>query len=118
MDYTTFEKYPIQILGIDESYNDEINEILSFVTDDIAYTGDASDLDDILPYFVFYKFCEKKRSEVNIQTGETTQLKEFTEPSLLQQINAWNIGVKKLDALCVANETEANEIYLSKISMI
>lgn len=118
MDYTNFEKYPIQILGINESYDQELNDILSFVTDDIGYTGDDSDLEEILPYFVFCKFCEKKKSEANVQVGESYQVKEFSENSNLQQIRNWNFAAKKLDELCTANDTEANEVYRSQITWI
>ena len=63
MDYNDFLTYPIRILGIDATYNSEIAEIEEFVNNEINYSGDEADLIPVLPYFVFYKFCEKKRSE-------------------------------------------------------
>lgn len=111
MDYTAFEKYPIQILGIDESYNDELTAIEEFIISDIAYTGEQSDIESILPYFVFHAFCVNRRSEVSAMTGEQSKVAEFTVPSSEAQTTAWNIGVKKLAAICLLNTKSVSYDY-------
>ena len=115
--YNDFLKYPLHIVGIGLSYNDELTAIEELVVSEIDYSGDAEDIEDVVPYFVFYKFCEDKRSQVTT-SGETHQVAEFTLPSFQSQIRAWNIGAKKLLETCTENETTANEVYQSEISMI
>jgi len=117
MNYENFNTYPLQILGIDESYDDELNAILEFVIDEIAYTGDVDDLSMLLPYFVFFRFCENKQSEVVANVGETMTVKEFTIPSQNKMIDVWNIGVNKLLLLCKNNTTSANWIYLTELNI-
>ena len=116
MTYENFTKYPIQILGINESYNDELTAINDFVVSDIEYSGDVADLESVLPYFVFFNFCENARSEVYANTGESATVKEHTVPSDRAQIAAWNFAVKELSKLCTDNQKTVNEKYLSLIS--
>ena len=117
MDYTTFESYPIEISGINESYNNEIAAIELFVTTEIAYTGDNDDLVELLPYFVFFRFCEARQSVVDARSGESKSVTEFTEKAQYKQIRAWNIGVEKLNSLCLLNTTTANCIYRTEIGL-
>ena len=117
MDYSNFQTYPINILGIDETYNDELNAIEQVVIDELDYSGDADDVVDLLPYFVFYFYCQDKVSIVSTK-GEMRQTAEFSAPSVLMQVRAWNIGAKMLLDLCTANETTANENYQSQRQMI
>lgn len=117
MDYTTFETYPLQIIGIDESYDSELTAIENFIVSDIAYTGVADDLVPILPYFVFHAFCVKRRSTVIAMTGEQSQLAEFTVPSYEAQKEVWNIGVNKLKALCLLKTTDVNCDYKLEYSL-
>jgi hypothetical protein len=46
------------------------------------------------------------------------QLKEFTEPAIEKQINAWNLGVEKLAVICTEKLTTVKSKYLSKISWL
>lgn len=117
MNYTNFKQYPIQILGINESYNDELKAIETLVIGEIEYSGEQADIAEILPYFVFFKFCESKFSEVTTK-GEMLQVAEFSVPSVLSQVRAWNIGAKKLDDLCTANETTASDNYRSQRNIL
>ena len=117
MEYTAFETYPLQILGIDESYNSELTAIENFIIEDIAYSGDTDDLVPILPYFVFHNFCENRRSQVTALNGETSHVAEFTLPSYDQQKNVWNIGVEKLNALCLLKITTAKIDYRLEYSL-
>jgi len=117
MDYSNFETYPIQIIGINESYNSELKAIEQVVVDEIGYSGEADDLIPILPYFVFFKFCENRASEVTTK-GEMLQVAEFSMPSVLSQIRAWNIGAKLLDDLCTENETTASDNYRSQRNIL
>jgi hypothetical protein len=117
MDYTFFQQYPLNILGIDESYNDELKAIEQVVIDEIDYSGDADDIVPILPYFVFYRFCEDKQSIVSSK-GEMSQVAEFSVLANAAMIRAWNMGARMLLDACTTNEQTASEIYQSKISMI
>jgi hypothetical protein len=117
MEYTNFQIYPINVLGIDETYNDELNAIEQVVIDELDYTGDADDLELILPYFVFYKFCENKESDVTAQTGEMAKVAEFSVPSRNSMIRAWNVGVTKLNALCITNSQTVNAVYRCTIDL-
>ena len=117
MEYTAFEIYPLQILGIDESHNSEIAAIEDFIVSDIAYTGDANDLIPILPYFVFHNFCESRRSKVTALNGESAQVAEFTIPSYNEQKKVWNIGVEKLNALCLLKTTTSKIDYRLEYSL-
>lgn len=116
MDYTNFQKYPLTILGIDESYNEELTAIEEVVIDEIAYSGDADDLVDVLPYFVFYKFCEDKKTIVSTK-GEMSQVAEFSVPSQDAQIRAWNIGADQLFNICAEKTQSANSIYMCEINL-
>lgn len=117
MEYTAFENYPLQILGIDESYNSELTVIEDFIKSDIAYSGVEDDIVPILPYFVFHNFCEKRRSQVTALNGENSHVAEFTLPSTDQQKNVWNIGVEKLNALCLSKTTTAKIDYRLEYSL-
>ena len=117
MDYTSFEEYPIRILGIDESYNEELTAIETLVKNEIGYAGDAGDVASVLPYFVFFKFLEDKETITNTK-GESYQVAEFSFPSAAQQIRAWNIGVKMLNDICTEKVKTANKYYLSKINLL
>lgn len=117
MDYINFQKYPIQILGINESYNEELTAIEEFVISEIDYSGDANDLLPVLPYFVFYKFNEDKESDTTTK-GEMATVAEYSIRSFESQRRAWNIGAKMLKTLCTENSQTANEIYQSQISVL
>ena len=116
--YTAFEKFPLQIVGIDADRNAKISAIEEFVVADMAYSGTASDITSVLPYFIFWFFCQEKSTTVSAETGENLQLKEFTEPAIEKQINAWNLGVEKLAAICAEKSTTVKSKYLSKISWL
>lgn len=115
--YENFSAYPIQILGIDDTYNDELTAIETLVKEKIAYTGEVADIESVLPYFVFYKFCEDRLSEVTAKNGENITTSEFTMPSQNTMIRAFNLGVKKLCAICIEKAQTANIIYLDEISI-
>lgn len=117
MDYTIFENDPLQIIGIDESYNEELTAIEKFIASDILYTGNSSDIVNILPYFVFHRFCEKRRSIVTATTGEQSQVAEFTIPSYEMQKEVFNMGVEKLIEICLINNKSANRKYLLGYSL-
>ena len=115
MDYTKFENYPLTILGIDESYNEELKAIEEVVLNAISYSGVASDIVNILPYFVFYAFCEDKESDVTVK-GESITSTLLTVPSMLKQIKVWNIGAEMLRLKCIEKGQTANENYQSQRS--
>jgi len=117
MDYSNFQQYPLQILAIDESYNDELISIEQSIIDEIDYSGNADDIDTVLPYFVFYKFCENRNSSVSAQSGEMAKVAEFSVPSREAMNRAWNLGVKKLLTLITLNSTDANWRYKCEINL-
>lgn len=107
-----FMIYPLQIVGIDSSipgegegdediyiYDEKIQEIENFVVEDMSYSGEASDVSAILPYFVYWFFLQNETSMSVVNAGENYQVKEFTEPSILKQVKNWNTGVDKLRVL-------------------
>lgn len=110
LNYQSFLKYPIKINGIDSTYDSYIKDIEDFLIADLAYSGTASDLDDILPYFTFFLLCQDKNSTVDANVGESTQVKEFTEASTTKQIKAWNIGVDKLRVILEITQNEIDNI--------
>lgn len=111
--YENFTAYPIQILGLNESSNKKLQAIETFVKFDLNYSGDAVDLTNILPYFVFFAFCDDKTSSVT-QDGETVAVSDLTKPSVHSQVRAWSIGAKMLDDICKEKETTCNENYRSQ----
>jgi hypothetical protein len=116
--FNDFETYPIEIIGITAYYNARIAAIETFVLSDLEYSGESSDLSTILPYFVFWYFCQDATTTVFVETGENSQVKEFTQPEIFKQVQAWNLGVKRLQTLIDANEETVNEYYLSKRSLL
>lgn len=118
MDYTDFLTYPLQILGIDENYNSEIEAMKNLAIDEINYSGDVSDIEPVLPYFVFWLFCENKRSQVVANVGENAQVKEFSYQTMTMQVVAWNIGAKKLREICAEKNKTASEHYQSERNLI
>lgn len=118
MTYENFSTYPIQILGINESYNNELTAIETLVKEEIEYSGEVADIESVLPYFVFFKFCENVQTKVDAKTGENITVSELTKPSYDAQIRAWNIGVKKLISICEEKTATASKYYTSKIGWL
>jgi hypothetical protein len=140
MNYTTFQAYPLQIVGITSDYNAKITAIENFIIADLAYSGTAGDVTEILPYFVFWFFCQDAQTTVFTETGENSQVKEFSTPEILKQVQMWNLGVEKLrtlfgitdealsltagtmaekiHALVLGSGKTVNEKYLSKRSLL
>jgi len=116
MTYETFTTYPLNILGINESYNNELTAIETLVKSEIEYTGEAADISGVIPYFVFFKFCENRESDITANIGEQLAPAEFTSRSILSQVRAWNLGAARLLAICTEKGKTANKYYLSKIS--
>lgn len=117
MDFTTFKVYPIRISGLDENYNDELNAIEAAVIDEMSYSGAAEDVESLLPYFVFCKFCEARSTAVAAMTGESVSVRDGSMPSVYTQVQVWNLAVDKLNAILSNGET-ASEKYTSKISLL
>lgn len=118
MDYTKFTKYPFRILGINESYNEELTAIEEFVISEMNFSGALEDVQSILPAFIFFKFCENKTSSVDARVGEQIQGAEFTFAAKNQQIRVWNRGVESLKIICAEKAATASKYYLSKISLV
>lgn len=118
MNYQDFLTYPLQIVGINEEYDNEITAIEELVKSEIEYSGDDEDIESVLPYFVYFKFCENRESEASATLGEHITVSETVGNSYAAMIRAWNLGVKKLNAICTEKSTTANKYYLSKISFL
>lgn len=99
LNYTNFLQFPLQIVGINSDYNSKITAIENFVVSDLAYSGLAGDITAILPYFVFWYFCQDAITTAAVESGENLQVKEFSEPAMDKQIQNWNTGVKMLRAV-------------------
>jgi hypothetical protein len=112
--YSNFNSFPLQIVGINSDYNSKITAIENFVKSDMAITG-ATVSDAVLAYFVFWFFCQESASSVWAETGENSQVTEFSEPSMLKQIQAWNLGVDQLRVICGITEEEIRNLSLRYI---
>jgi hypothetical protein len=117
LNYLTFQTYPLQITGITSEYNSKITAIENFVKSDMAAVG-VTVTDAILSYFVFWFFCQDTQTSVFAETGENSQVKEFSTPEIFKQVQAWNIGVEKLRTVLEATGKTVNEKYLSKRSLL
>jgi len=109
LNYTSFQSFPLQVIGITSDYNAKITAIENFVKSDMAPVG-VTVTDAILSYFVFWFFCQDATTTVAVETGENSQVKEFSTPEIFKQVQAWNIGVDKLRVLC--GITDDNIIWL------
>lgn len=118
MNYQDFLKYPLQIVGINEDYDNALDAIEELVKSEIEYSGDIEDIESVLPYFVYFKFCENRESEVSATLGEHITVSETVGSSYAAMIRAWNLGVKKLNAICLEKTATANKYYTSKISLL
>lgn len=114
LNYTAFQQFPLQIIGISSDYNAKITAIENFVVADLSYTGDAGDIEAILPYFVFWFFCQDEKSSVVVEVGENSQIKEFSFPEITKQVMAWDLAVEMLLVVCENNGTSAKAKYLKK----
>jgi len=119
MTYEAFTAYPLEIKGITEDSNEHITAISDFVLEKLQYTGDAADLNGLLPYFVYFHFIEDLLTDVSVRTGETAIIRDESNFSTYKMCKAWNEGVTKLLALLAEKTDEtANEEYQSKRELI
>lgn len=122
--YESFTAYPLEIKGITAESDEHIVAISDYVLEKLEYTGDAADLDALLPYFVYFHFCEDLLTDVSVRTGETSIIREESNFSTFKMCKMWNEGVTKLLALLalevdgVASTETANEEYQSKRELI
>jgi hypothetical protein len=114
LSYLTYQTYPLQITGITSEYNSKITAIETFVKSDMAAVG-VTVTDAILSYFVYWFFCQDATTTVTPESGENSQVEEFSTPEIFKQVQAWNIGVDQLRVLC--GITDDNIIWLGN-SMI
>ena len=118
MTYEQFNNYPLIIAGINQSYNQILTDIETLVKNEMEYSGQAADVSEVIPYFVFFKFCEFKESEVSATSGEMVTTSELTMPSYMAQVRAWNTGAAKLKVICTEKGTTAHRYYTSKINLV
>lgn len=119
MTYEAFTAYPLEIKGITAESDEHIVAISDYVLEKLEYTGDAIDLDGLLPYFVYFHFVEDLLTDVSVRTGETSIIREESNFSTFKMCKMWNEGVTKLLALLAIETTEtANLEYQSKREQI
>lgn len=116
MDSSTFKSYPLQIVGISSDYDSLISEVEAFVVADMAYTGEAN-FESILPFFVFWALCQNAVTTIFAETGENTQIKEFSEPAMTKQIVNWNTGVSMLRAALGITDTAISDLDYSGMTL-
>ena len=117
--HEAFTAYPLEIKGITSESDEHIIAISDFVLEKLEYTGDASDLDALLPYFVYFHFIEDLLTDVSVRTGETAIIRDESNYSTFKMVKAWNEGVYKLLALLAEKTGEtANKEYQSKRELI
>lgn len=115
--YTEFETYPLEITGITSEHNPRIAAIEAFVKDDMDYSGDESDLTAILPYFIYWFFLQDKVTDVTAQGGENLPIPKDWQTYILKQLQNWNTGVKKLQALFGINQNTLSYYDRSLMTM-
>jgi hypothetical protein len=113
MTYEDFTVYPLEIQGITDASDEKIEAIAEWVTEQIDYSGADADLDDILPFFVFFHFLEDLMTDASVRTGETAIIREESNFNSRKMQSAWNQGATKLTALISENEETCNENYIS-----
>jgi hypothetical protein len=113
MNYADFTTYPLEIQGITASSDEKISAIEAYVFEKLEYSGEDADLQEVLPYFVFFHFCEILITNVSASVGETKQIREESEPSTTRMMSAWNEGVLRITKICEENEQTFNEDYVS-----
>ena len=118
MNYTTFTIFPLEIKGVTERSNDKITAFKNYVLEKISYSGNVSDLANILPYFVFFHFLEDLMTDVSVNTGETAIIRTESNFESIKMVNAWNEGAKMLSELVEDNGESCNKNYTSKRSML
>lgn len=116
--HADFEKYPLQIAGIGKSegtgeskvyiYDKLLSEIKDFVVLNMSYTGTVN-IDNVLPYFVFYFFNQEYLTTVTANNGENIKIDKVSQPAIYKQIWAWNTGVDLLRGLFGITDQLINE---------
>jgi len=96
--YTAFQKFPLQIVGIDADYNAKITAIEEFVLADLAYSGTESDITSVLPYFVFWFFLSRQGDNRIRRNGRKLAIKRVhrTSDRKTNQFKNGEIGLKGL----------------------
>jgi len=118
MTHETFTAYPLEIKGITDASDEKITAIKDFVLEKISYSGDAADLETLLPYFVYFHFLEDLITDVSVNTGETAIIREESNRDIVKMVRSWNEGVEKLNGLIEDKKETCNPKYQSKISLI
>lgn len=108
--YTAFTTYPLEITGITSDYNSKIAAIEAFVLSDMEYSGEASELTAILPYFIYWFFLQDKVTDATAQGGENMPILKDSQPDILKQIQNWNTGVKMLRAIFGITDEKLNAL--------
>jgi hypothetical protein len=111
LNYLTFQTYPLDIAGIDSQYNAKITAIETFVKSDMGAVG-VTVTDAILSYFVYWFLCQDKVTDLTVQGGETMPILKDSQPEIIKQVRAWNLGVDKLRSICGVTDEIVNERWI------
>ncbi|NCB85599.1 MAG: hypothetical protein EOM44_14080 [Bacteroidia bacterium] len=118
MNHETFTAYPLEIKGITSASDERIQAIKDFVLEKISYSGNAADLNALLPYFVYFHFLEDLITDTSVNTGETAIIREQSNRDTAKMVKAWNEGVERLISLLADSKETCNEKYKSKIGIL
>lgn len=117
MTHEAFTIYPLEIKGITSASDEKISAIRDFVIEKIAYSGNVSDLDAILPYFVYFHFLQDLITDTSVNTGETAIIRDESNRDAFKMSKAWNEGVDMMKELTANNRETYSDKYKSKISL-
>lgn len=115
MFYENFKNYPLKIHGITEASENHLLAIKEQFLKDLKYSGDVSEVEDVIPYFVFYLFLHDAETNASVGVGETRQKRDESTQDYQLAVNSWNLGVESLSKILEDKETSCNPHFISPI---
>lgn len=104
---SNFKNYPVQILGIDGTYDAELAAMEVVAKRLLSYSGDILDVANVIVYLVYLLFWNDKNSVTTV-TGESRAVKEFTEMSSFQKDMVLSLARKEMRGICDEKGTTAD----------
>ena len=113
MTYEQFTVYPLEIQGITAASDQKIEAIEKRVIEKIDYSGEISEIEELIPYLVYFHFLEDLLTDVSARTGETAITRDDSNFSTRKMVAAWNEGVYGIAAIAEDAGETYNTAYLS-----
>lgn len=116
--FDTFQKYPIIILGVKETDNQQLTDMEEQVINKIAYTGEQVDIQDVINFFVYCEFVKFRSSSTSVQNGERFYTVENTTETKRNWLYVWNLACDNLQRIATDAGETFNCEYASNYSNI